>query len=824
MTAAVRVVVDDPAVADAGDGWQAFLAQRLEPTWRAGEWNPDTLIFTGDPDNPKTFVYLCADPDCRNPNGVRNTLCPFCVARRKRRSRTLTRRFHDSPLEPCLVTVDEQRCERPRYSVTGLCFTHQSRYTQAKKTRGIRLDEFLTTAAPLGPLPQCAVTRCRHQVLYQSTPMCSTHHHQYRTRTENCGPRISQLEFAAQALPLIRSHEFTLAGCSATIAVEVLWILQERDRRGFGISILRMRNLLKSARGAATLFEVAPSNEHVAKLLRMTLPLLQRQRALFEGIDPTESDRWGPDVLERFPSVHDTRSRNIVIDWSAVGCAWLRRLGKTWALETLPQYEKLRPVLQALTWASRALETSRAFTDPLLAGRAEIAAIIAYCKSQTTSDGTPFKSDYPQRRLWELKAILAFCRAAGHMDDIPGTFVLTTSHLKGRPNSRRRDDDEPGKALPDEVVDILDRNLDRLRPSMTAQYRIQGWSNDDYGLLRQTIYQLLRDTGRRPGEVTALRRDCLDTDPGGGPVLIYTNSKAGRLDRRLHITTSTANLITTWLARISTLRPDRDTAYLFPQLDLCEPQSDNHFKAGAFGVIFRAWVDSIPELTPLLRTPSHPDGVIDRRDVVAYSLRHTYAQRHADAGTPVDVLAALLDHGNVAVTQGYYRVGPKRKREAIERVGALVMDRRGELRPAVDHVEYERRSVSTLLGGCVEPSNVKSGGRSCPIRFQCGGCDHYRPDPSYIPEIEQEIRKIKADVLEAQLCAAPQVVDNLRYNLAMFEGILAKMTASMERLDAEERAALDAAIGTIRRAREAHRNALPLFVIDGQTQDDHVHV
>jgi hypothetical protein len=224
-------------------------------------------------------------------------------------------------------------------------------------------------------------------------------------------------------------------------------------------------------------------------------------------------------------------------------------------------------------------------------------------------------------------------------------------------------------------------------------------------------------------------------------------------------------------------------------------------------------------LTPLLRTASHPEGIIDRRDVVAYALRHSYAQRHADAGTPVDVLAALLDHGNVAVTQGYYRIGPKRKREAIERVGALVMDRLGTLRPAVDHVEYERRSVSTLLGGCVEPSNVKSGGKSCPIRFQCGGCDHYRPDPSYIPEIEEEIRKIKADVLEARLCAAPQVVDNLRYNLAMFEGILAKMTANLERLDLQERAGLDAAIDTIRRAREAHRKTLPLFVVDGQTQD-----
>ncbi|MGH3512072.1 MAG: hypothetical protein ACRDRB_07320, partial [Pseudonocardiaceae bacterium] len=145
MTTAVRAYV--APVVDPRDRWRAFLVQRLEPAWRPDEWNPDTLIFTGDPDNPKTFVYLCADPECRNPNGVRNTLCPFCVARRKPRSSTLTRRFHDSPLDQCVVVSHEERCERPRYSGTGLCFTHQSRYAQAKKTRDIGLDEFLTTAA-----------------------------------------------------------------------------------------------------------------------------------------------------------------------------------------------------------------------------------------------------------------------------------------------------------------------------------------------------------------------------------------------------------------------------------------------------------------------------------------------------------------------------------------------------------------------------------------------------------------------------------------------------------------------------------------------------
>ena len=88
------------------------------------------------------------------------------------------------------------------------------------------------------------------------------------------------------------------------------------------------------------------------------------------------------------------------------------------------------------------------------------------------------------------------------------------------------------------------------RPNVAAGYRIEGWSNDDYELMRQTVYHLLRDTAPRPGEITALRRDCLETDHDGHPVLIYTNSKANRLNRRLHITNATSDVITTWRERV----------------------------------------------------------------------------------------------------------------------------------------------------------------------------------------------------------------------------------------------------------------------------------
>jgi hypothetical protein len=52
-----------------------------------------------------------------------------------------------------------------------------------------------------------------------------------------------------------------------------------------------------------------------------------------------------------------------------------------------------------------------------------------------------------------------------------------------------------------------------------------------------------------------------------------------------------------------------------------------------------------------------PDGTpapFDPALVAPYALGHSYAQRHADAGVPVDVLRDLMDHVAVATTMGYY--------------------------------------------------------------------------------------------------------------------------------------------------------------------------
>jgi hypothetical protein len=44
---------------------------------------------------------------------------------------------------------------------------------------------------------------------------------------------------------------------------------------------------------------------------------------------------------------------------------------------------------------------------------------------------------------------------------------------------------------------------------------------------------------------------------------------------------------------------------------------------------------------------------------------------------PIEVLAELLDHRNLNVTRGYYRVGEDRRRAAVDTVTAMSFDRHG---------------------------------------------------------------------------------------------------------------------------------------------------
>jgi site-specific recombinase XerD len=304
------------------------------------------------------------------------------------------------------------------------------------------------------------------------------------------------------------------------------------------------------------------------------------------------------------------------------------------------------------------------------------------------------------------------------MSGLPDDFAIRRDDIPQEP-----DDDEPGRALPAGVLNQLITALPALEESAGPAVRAAA--------------ELFMDTGRRPAEICRLGWDCLDQDPDGKYALVYTDFKANRQGKRLPVTDGTAKVIAGQQQRTRARYPGAPASELalFPRTSR-NRDGKRPFTESLVSSHHRSWVTSLPPLRL-------DDGrEFDKDAVTLYAYRHSFAQRHADAGTPVDVLRELMGHRSMTTTQIYYRVTAKRTRSAVDTLAAFQLDRGGnrvwaEARALLDS-EHQRVAVGQVavpFGMCSEPSNVTAGGGSCPFRFRCLGCGHFRTDPSYLPEL-----------------------------------------------------------------------------------------
>jgi hypothetical protein len=200
---------------------------------------------------------------------------------------------------------------------------------------------------------------------------------------------------------------------------------------------------------------------------------------------------------------------------------------------------------------------------------------------------------------------------------------------------------------------------------------------------------------------------------------------------------------------------------------------------------------------------------------------HTYAQRHADAGVAIDVLSALLDHRTLDVTRRYYRVGEQRRRAAVDTVTAFSFDRHGnriwrDAQALLDseHARYAVGEVAVPYGRCAEPSNVQAGGGACPVRFRCAGCDHFRTDVAFLPDLTAYLD----DLLRTRerLAAAGNGVDEwaradatpTEEEITRIRRLINRVKGGLAGLDEAERAQIDDAVTVVRRHRAATTVAL----------------
>lgn len=777
--------------------WTEFLEDQLPAEWLPGEWNARTGILAPLPDTGRFSVVTCSGPGCTAVLENRST-CEKCVNPQTQRERV------QPTQRDCVLTRDGTRCGRNQFS-GGLCRSHHALFKVNKTHADVQTWLTFTNSAPKSFLP-CQAAGCsisadspRSELL-----LCSNHHYQLtvkRKRGEvvDHHSALSWLSQTEESRRVLR-----LGQLSRRSQIEVKFVIQAHlDLARSPVQVRVYRDLINKAVrwNTDSLQETiegigSPTRGNHRSIYRFITDVLMQQTRRHQGYDSyIENLIYLGDLnLRTTASARRETFQKPPLDLARITQPWLREGYRNWLLTMLPRRGDAQIAHRVVVLASQVLRRQclDEGSDPKLLGPSHMSAIINTMNKQWPNYGGA-KTAF---RLW--RHLLDTGHRSSVWDDVPRAFSYNSRLHKPPTHARTyRQDHDQGRALPVAAVAHLRNNLHTLLP----------YPNRDMAI---AMLAVLIDTGRRPNEVISLHRNCLQQDRHGDWILLYDNHKAGRLNRRLPIQQETADAITEWLSI-----PERGrsgSSWLFPSP--MPARSDLFASYGLLHSAVRRLIRDVPALEGPVKNLHGAPVDFSFTGVRPHDFRHSYAQRHVDNGTAPDELRDLLDHEDVRTTMGYYRVNDTRKRAAADLLAPLTYDRHGDQ----IGVSAQRRSLTSVAvpyGGCTEPSNIKAGGTACPIRFQCSGCTFYRPDPSYLPDIERHLVELKTNAAQARrLNAPPHTIANFEGQVEDFKRIVDRMRTDLALLPEEDQAMISEAAAVLRTSRLIARpgQQLPLTV------------
>jgi integrase len=688
-------------------------------------------------------------------------------------------------------------CQRPVHSRTiGLCNTHGLRCRELLD----RLDPDTVRAflarSDLRPLPSwgpCRVAACL-RLAYGSHGLCARHAQRWGQAARDAAEIDFDLWCRTEE-GVIVSGVANLRGLPRLVVVELLGGLQLRTGAGRKTRPAHLNLLARAARQqqVTSLRDVDPTRlgGTVKTLLRSFA--LEINRATITPVEEQRKDIWD---LGLFGMAGQ-------IDFTILSQQWLRDIAKHWASEDLARRrgdrsgKVVRTHIASLAELSTTLRLTRTDhgLDQTELGRADILAFLARLghleQTEALSANRRLQIIRHVRTLLRDARDLGLTRAGGCAAGLPGEFAVRADDIPDQPSV-----DGPGRALPNEVMNALNDALPILE--------------DISGRAARVAVELLMDTGRRPDEVCQLPLDCLYKDADGKYVLIYTDYKENRLQRRLPIPDSTAKLIREQQATVRAAFPHtKPTQLVLLPAVSANPEGTKPLRSRVLTNIHRTWVDRLPQFV------LSDGGVFPASAVVAYAYRHSYAQRHADAGTQIDVLRELMGHRSVHSTEGYYKITETRTRTAVNRVTQHQFDGAGNRiwRNVTALLDSERSrmqvgQIAVPYGVCTEPSNVQAGGGACPFRFRCLGCGHFRTDVSYLPELKAHLDRLLADrervlaATELETWAKDEATPS-DTEIQKMRALIRRVAAHLDDLTAEERDQISEAVNVLRLTRRS---------------------
>ena len=779
------------------DGPAAVLARALdkELLHEAG-WDPATRILFLPAEHRLLGRKVCRVDRCAGTaHNDYPDICHRCFTRLTRMGMTMDEIASSDELPAAPVpaphcAVPECRCV-PIVPGAELCEPHAANF----RTRRIRVSvaEFARhpRVRPHPPSPPCLISACT-RAADGAVGYCGTHYQRWTVAQRN-DPSIDERSWWTRESGVAEPGQVNLRALPELVVVQVLIGLQTRLRDGLRLTDVVLRAVCDTLRRhqVATIHDCDPKLAPAPRPRSIMTSFARDARRVLSdpGVEQAK-DTWDLAVFG-----HPGR-----LSFTAITQPWLSDAAKRWAAEQLPHHRgsgaaRVRGKINNIGRLSEHLaRRPDCGLEPADLGRPDLEGFL---NRLGHLEATGRIGRYQRNMICrDVRQVLAGIRSLGltrpcqHAAGLPGDFAVEHVDIPADPERG-----EPGRCLPPEIMTVLCAHLDTLEP---AEVRV--------------ATQIGIDTGRRPEDILNLTLNCLDHDKDGGPALVYDNIKANRLGRRLPIGKATADVVIAQQQRVRERFPDTPAAQLrLLPTKYRNPDGRKAISRTTLQARHRDWLATLPTL----RTR---DGIeFDKSRVVPYGYRHTYAQRHADAGVPIDVLAELLDHRSFSMTRRYYRIGEDRRRAAVDTVTALSFDRHGNRiwRDARMLLESERArhavgEVAVPYGTCTEPTNVTAGGGACPVRFRCAGCDHFRTNIAYLPDLQAHLD----DLLRTRerLSAAIDGVDDwarvdatpTQEEITRIRRLISRIKGDVADLDEGERARIDEAVAIVRRHRAAH--------------------
>jgi integrase len=640
-------------------------------------------------------------------------------------------------IDKCLVEPCPRSCQALR-----LCTLHLGRWRKVGKPD----QEQWAADQDAGPVRdrECLVTGCEFPATGGQNSLCDAHAVRF-TNSPFDDPRVFVLTENGPR----RRVRYDMSALTGVSRLEMQFVLQQRhDEQGATLSKTlfdRLVATLASAEGSLLDGDEAQWLTHLGEkqppgFLRYARDRLQ---LLWDGaVMDWDDDTWD---LRRALGVKWDVYYGRRLRFGDIPQPWLRTVAKRWARLRLASraqcvvYNNVRHVALLGQFLEReGVQSAEGLTRDRLEG------FLAWLRA------TPYKENTQAGIVAAVRTFLDDC--ATHAWD---TRLPRNARLFPGEGARFR------TGLPRFISEDVMCQLED--PANMAR-----WDDPT----ARNLFIVMRETGKRAGEVVKLGRDPVLLDSTGAPCLLYHDYK-GRRDAIVPISDLAAAAIRDQQRIAAQENPT--SPWLFPRPGK-NADGSRHYTTGTFNDRLNRW----------MRTCEVKDAAGNPVTVSSHQFRHTMATRMLNLGVPQHIVQQMLGHARADTVATYARLSDRTLRREFDRYQQERVNIRGEVVSYSDtsptaEAEWIKHRISKALqtlpnGECGRPIQ-----QTCPHPNACLTCDDFLTDGRHLESHRDQLERTRKLIAVAEGIGNARMVEMNR----QVETNLVQIVSTIERRSQE---------------------------------------